>query len=173
MCGQLHASASLPPENNPCTHWRADWTEPRGRLDTLENIKLFSPPRIRTANRPSHYTTYDIQASLCTQKSRARQKSPSWQCHEGRLTNTTPFDSVTVKPRYRNKEQNPSLLNVRTNLALFLHTANLAKYRPGAWRKSPSFKQNVNITTVLQQSSTGNQYKGRPDPGLLSSLASG
>jgi len=126
--------------------------EPRGRLDTLENIKLvFSPAGIRTANRPSHYTAYEIPVSLCTQKSCARQKSvPSWHCHEGQWTNAIPFNSVTAKPQYRNKEQNPFLLDVRTNLALFLYTANLTKYRQGAFRKSPYFKQNVNITRVLQ-----------------------
>jgi len=102
MCSQIHVLASLPPGNNPCTDRRADWMQLRGRLDTLENIKLFSPAEIRTANLPSHYTDYEIPASLCTQKSCARQKSVlSCHCHEGQWTNATPFDSVIVKPQHR------------------------------------------------------------------------
>jgi len=40
VSGQLHASAALPPWQNPGTHWVGDWLSPGAGMDILEREKI-------------------------------------------------------------------------------------------------------------------------------------
>jgi hypothetical protein len=54
VCGQPHASASLPPrERVPSTHWIGDWVGPRAVLDAVVKRKIPSPHQESNPDRPT------------------------------------------------------------------------------------------------------------------------